>query len=170
MASGFVKKGALVLAFAAATAGIVRYTSGPSSFMGGGEPQKQEQKQEQKIDKASLTPQQRTVYRLASEAALYQRQNADWKKALDDKKATKEEYEKGVQDGNEQIIQRRGQLTDPASVAFFDTVFRQKLKEMGVEAPAKMPEAHQTAAPATAPEVKQPEQPAQKKSPAPSRS
>jgi hypothetical protein len=169
LASNFVKKGALVLAFAAATAGIVRYTSGPSSFMGGGEPQKQEQKQEQKIDKANMTPEQRAIYRLASEAALYQRSNADWKTAFDNKKATKEEYEKGVKDGDAQIIQRRGQLKDAASVAYFDMMFKLKLKEMGVEAPAKMPEAPPTVAPVKA-AAEQPGQPAQKKSPAPNRS
>jgi hypothetical protein len=160
--AGVLRKGVLVLAFAAAAAGVAHYV-GPTHF---GSSQKQEQEIE--TDASKMTPQQRTVKRLASEAALYQRRTRDLKEDLDAKRITKEVYEQGVKDDNEQIINRRGACADAPTLAYFDALFKLELKKMGVEAPAKMPEAPKVAAPEKpADPVKPPEQTAQKKSPAP---
>lgn len=153
MKPGFLRQGALILTFAAACAGLTGCDGAPPfKFLGSGD------KQEQKINTTDMTPAQRTVWRQAAEAALYQKRNADLKIELDAGHIKKDVYEQGVKEDDDRIIQRRQQYVGTPTVTYFDALFKAELKQMGVAAPAKMPEAPKVAAPATAPEaVKTPE-------------
>ncbi|MEZ0226953.1 MAG: hypothetical protein ACAH83_20545 [Alphaproteobacteria bacterium] len=134
----------MILTFAAACAGLTGCDGAPPfKFLGGSSkptPAATEQ-QVLKIDASRLTPEQRTLYRQASEAALYQKRTADLKKELDEKHITKEVYDQGVKENDDQIIQRRQQYVGTPTLALFDAFFRNELRVMGIAVPEKLPEA-----------------------------
>ena len=157
MASGFLRKGALCLAFAAvARGGLTGCKPKPPG---------QNIDYDQPIE--GMTQPQLHLRHMALDAELFQVRTEHYAKQLKSKKITQAEFDEVVATDNFEIARLRQNYVGTPGLPYFDGFFNHALTKGGFTPPAKMPElpkdtTQPTAQPTTQPSTQPSTQPAAK--------